>query len=52
MKPSLVAFAAVLLGASSLAKAQEIHWHTDYRSAREEARKANKPILLEFRCSP
>ena len=52
MRGSLLAFAVVLLGASFQTAAQDIHWHTDYQTALEEARKANKPILLAFRCAP
>ena len=52
MKGSFAAFAVVILGASSLVMAQEIQWHTDYETARAEARKANKPMLIEFRCAP
>jgi len=52
MRGSLIAFAAVMLGVSAASSAQDIHWHTDYQSALEEARAANKPILLAFRCAP
>lgn len=27
-------------------------WHSDYATARAEARKTGKPILLVFRCEP
>jgi hypothetical protein len=27
-------------------------WHTDYATARAEARKTGKPIMLVFRCEP
>ncbi len=27
-------------------------WHTSLEAARAEARKANKPIMLVFRCDP
>jgi hypothetical protein len=52
MRGSFIAFAVALLGVSSQAIAQDIHWHTEYQTALEEARKANKPILLAFRCAP
>lgn len=27
-------------------------WHTDYTTARAEARRTGKPIMLVFRCEP
>ncbi len=48
----LIALAAVWLCANATAAAQDIHWHTDYRAAREEARATGKPIFLAFRCAP
>ena len=27
-----------------------LHWFTDYKEAISEARRSQKPILLEFRC--
>jgi hypothetical protein len=29
---------------------QFINWRTDYRAALQEARQAQKPVFLEFRC--
>jgi hypothetical protein len=46
------AFAVTICLSPGFTAAQEIRWHNDYAAAREEARQANKPILLEFRCSP
>lgn len=51
MRGTLIAIAAMCLGMPA-AVAQDIHWHTDYKAALEEARAANKPILLAFRCAP
>ena len=54
----LVAAAAGLLlaapaGAKPLTQlAQANGWRTDYRLAREEARKAGKPLMVVFRCEP
>jgi len=30
----------------------KLGWHTDYATAKAEARRAGKPILLVFRCEP
>ena len=50
---------AVVLLAASAAPAQQtgrlapkFGWHSDYESARAEARKTGKPIFLVFRCEP
>jgi len=32
--------------------AQEVEWHTDYKSTIEEARATGKPIFLSMRCAP
>jgi hypothetical protein len=40
---------ALLLAALSPA-ADAPHWFTDYDQARKEARAANKPIFVVFRC--
>jgi len=32
--------------------AQEIQWHTDYKSTIEEAKRTGKPIFLSMRCAP
>ena len=29
---------------------QFINWRTDYRAALQEAKQAQKPVFLEFRC--
>ena len=42
----LLGFAAPLLPAQD----NEINWLGNYREAIEQARRENKPILLEFRC--
>ena len=33
-------------------EAREFGWLTDYQTAKDEAKKANKPIMLVFRCVP
>jgi hypothetical protein len=49
----LVAPALVLLAASAApAQPARFGWHTDYQSARAEARRTGKPIFLVFRCEP
>ncbi len=49
---ALVLCAAGLLGAIGALQAQDdsIYWFGDYREAVKEARKTNKPMLVEFRC--
>ncbi len=50
-----LARAAIVLAVSlvtPLAAAQEIEWHTDYRSMIADARETGKPIFLSFRCAP
>lgn len=45
------AFAQKGRGSSAMQAARH-GWLSDYRQAREVARKTGKPILLEFRCIP
>lgn len=42
----------LILGSSAVASAQEkiTGWHTDLDSARELARKTDKPLFVVFRC--
>lgn len=42
---ALLAFAPLMF-----AQEQLIDWLSDYRQALTEARAANKPVFLEFRC--
>ena len=45
----LIAFAA-LLAPALFAQDQLIDWRTSYRQALAEAKAANKPLFVEFRC--
>jgi hypothetical protein len=47
-----VAAAGLLWSAAGRAVAQEdrIFWFSDYKEALQEAKKTQRPILLEFRC--
>jgi len=50
-----VVFATLVAAGNSLAAkpdAKKFGWHTDYASAKAEARRTGKPILLIFRCEP
>jgi uncharacterized protein YyaL (SSP411 family) len=45
----LIALAALVVPAL-FAQEQFIDWQTDYRQALADAKAANKPVFLEFRC--
>ena len=45
----LIAF-ALLLAPLAFSEEQSIDWQSDYHQALKEAKAANKPVFLEFRC--
>jgi hypothetical protein len=44
--------AVAQFGGRGQREARENGWLNNYQTAREEARKADKPIMLVFRCVP
>jgi hypothetical protein len=42
----------VVQGQGKKAPASKYQWHTSYESAREEARRTGKPLMIVFRCEP
>jgi len=51
-KGALAALAlTIVLAASAVpAKGPSVRWRTDWESARHEARRSGKPLLVVFRC--
>lgn len=57
MHRALAGLALLLLPGVTAAQSRKAEparygWHTDYPSARAEARRTGKPIFLVFRCEP
>ena len=51
---SAVLASLVLAGSVGAAapRPQAFGWHTDYATAKAEAKKAGKPLFVTFRCEP
>lgn len=41
-----------MLAAVEPGELKKYGWHTDYASARAEARRTSKPLMVVFRCEP
>ena len=50
MKFGLVGLGMLAAASFAYADDQFINWRTDYRAALQEAKQAQKPVFLEFRC--
>ncbi len=47
-----LSIATGLLSAVEPSELKQYGWHTDYASARAEARRSGKPLMVVFRCEP